>query len=86
MKKAYTKPEIVFEDFSLCTGIASGCEIIIDNQSSGSCGYQFEGGNGMTMFTHQAGTDVCNVPSEDDDKKNTFCYQNPISTNNIFNS
>ena len=26
MKKAYSKPDIVFEDFSLSTNIAAGCE------------------------------------------------------------
>lgn len=85
MKKTYVKPEIVFEDFSLCTAIAANCEIIIDNQSSGNCGYQYEGGFGATMFTQAAGSNVCSVPV-DDDVKNTFCYHVPIETNNIFNS
>ncbi len=85
MKKTYSKPEIYFEDFSLCTSIATNCEIKIDNQSEGTCGYAYEGGYGETMFTVMAGTQVCNLPV-DDDKENGFCYHIPVQSNNIFNS
>lgn len=85
MKKTYTKPEIVFEDFSLCTSIAANCEIIIDAPASGTCGYAYEGGNGQTMFTKQYATNVCNLQI-DDDENNGFCYHVPIESNNLFNS
>lgn len=85
MKKVYEKPEIMFESFILSTNIAAGCEIVIDNHSSGSCGYEYEGGSGTTMFTVALGEKICNIPI-DDDEKNTFCYHVPIQTNNLFNS
>ena len=84
MKKQYTKPEIMFEDFSLTENIASGCEIIVPTPNSGKCGYAYEGGNGATMFT----TTVtgCEDIQVDDDEANGFCYHDPISSNNLFNS
>lgn len=85
MKKAYSKPEIAFEDFTMSTSIAVGCEIKIEGQNSGNCGYKYDGGNGSTMFTVQAGTAVCNLPM-DDDETNGFCYHIPVEGNNMFNS
>lgn len=85
MKKTYTKPEILFESFSFSGNIAANCEIIVDGPSSGNCGYAYEGGGGSTMFTAALGTEICNIPV-DDDEKNGFCYHVPIETNNLFNS
>lgn len=85
MKKTYIKPEIVFEDFTVNTNIAAGCEIKIDNHSQGGCGYKYEGGHGETMFTTQAGTAVCNL-AVNDDENNGFCYNIPVQSINIFNS
>ena len=85
MKKTYVKPEIMFEDFTLCTSIAAGCEIIIPTPVSGTCGYAYEGGNGQTLFTAEMGDNVCNI-AIDDDKDNGFCYHVPVQTNNLFNS
>lgn len=84
MKKTYTKPEIMFEDFSLCTNIAAGCETVIDNPSRDACGYPIEGLPNRFLFidTVQACTDKIN-----DDKRDGFCYHIPIDdTNNLFNS
>ena len=36
MKKAYSKPQILFDSFELSQSIALGCEMI-SNQSKGSC-------------------------------------------------
>lgn len=85
MRKTYTKPEIMFEDFSLCSSIAAGCEIIVDGPNSGNCGYAYEGGGGQTLFTELAGTKVCNI-AIDDDESNGFCYHVPVESNNLFNS
>lgn len=85
MKREYRKPEIMFEDFTLSTNIASGCELKINNQVSGTCGYPYEGGGGTTLFTAAAGSDVCNIPIEDS-ASNGFCYHVPIDTYNVFNS
>lgn len=85
MKKVYAKPEIVFENFSLSTNIAANCEIPVRTFNAGGCGYAYEGGNGETMFTAQAGTNVCNIPVNDDES-NGYCYHTPVEGNNMFNS
>lgn len=85
MKKTYVKPEIMFEDFTLCTSIATGCEIVIPTPVSDTCGYAYEGGNGQTMFTKQVAQDVCFI-QVDDDEGNGFCYHVPVEGNNMFNS
>ena len=85
MKKEYSKPEIAFEDFTMSTSIAVGCEIIISTPNSDTCGYAYEGGYGQTMFTEAAGTTVCNL-AVDDDETNGFCYHVPVEGNNMFNS
>ena len=83
MKKAYTKPDIMFEDFSLSESIASGCEIILDTQARGNCGYAYEGGFGSTLFIDDS--TGCDVPTMDD-KNNGFCYHDPLSSIILFNS
>ncbi len=85
MKKEYSKPEIAFEDFTMSTSIAIGCEIKIEGHSSNTCGYKYEGGGGATMFTTQVATDVCNL-QVNDDETNGFCYHVPVEGNNLFNS
>ena len=84
MKKVYSKPEIVFEDFSLSSSIAS-CEIEVEGPSQGICGYKYEGGFGQTIFTSELGTSICNMPV-DDDINNGFCYYIPVDNKNLFNS
>lgn len=41
MKKAYMKPEILFEDFSLSQSIAAGCEEKTNTPSQEQCGFEF---------------------------------------------
>ena len=41
MKKAYMKPEIIFEDFSLSQNIAADCEEKINNPSQETCGIEY---------------------------------------------
>jgi hypothetical protein len=44
MKKVYTKPEIMFEDFTLSTNIAGDCEGEFVNATKGSCAVTGTGG------------------------------------------
>ena len=82
MKRTYTKPEIVFEDFTLSTNIAAGCEVKIDTQAQGNCGYEF---GGMVLFLN--GIAGCSDEIEDDGSRfNGLCYHNPTDLNNLFNS
>ena len=41
MKKAYAKPEIIFESFSLSQNIAAGCEVQTDTPSRNQCGLEW---------------------------------------------
>lgn len=41
MKKAYSKPEIVFENFSLSQNIAGDCEVKTNTPARGQCGIEF---------------------------------------------
>lgn len=82
MKKQYTKPEIVFEDFSLCTSIAAGCERIINNPAAAQCGLIW--GFGVIFVTDVTGClkKVVDGSPECD----SICYHVPFDTNNVFNS
>lgn len=84
MKKTYTKPEILFESFSFSGSIAGDCEVIVPTPNSGTCGYQPEGLN-YKIFIN--GVSECMAGQViNDDVSNGFCYHNPITTNNLFNS
>lgn len=46
MKKVYSKPEIMFECFTVCTNIAANCDIINSNPSiKETCSYASAFGN-----------------------------------------
>lgn len=79
MKKAYEKPAIIFEDFSLSTSIAAGCEFINDLQSQGTCGYPTRNG---IIFT----TEITGCKYHESDVNDSLCYHVPSDDYNIFNS
>lgn len=78
MKKAYTKPEIIFDDFSLATTIAAGCAVQTNTPSWNMCGYSFGGQN---LFL--SGIAACTNQVEDGD---WGCYHVPTDTTKLFNS
>lgn len=83
MKKTYSKPEIMFENFSLSTNIAAGCELTTNLPSVNECGYPTRGGNVFLVTI----TGCTYTPPEDsDDMYNGFCYHTPAETNNLFSS
>ena len=83
MKKAYLKPEIIFEDFTLNENIAgNNCEVRINNQTLNVCGFP-HGTGGETLFVDEL--DACSF-KVDDDINNGFCYHIPMDTANLFNS
>jgi len=82
MKKQYSKPDIMFESFSLCTNIASGCEHGT-NFTYGVCGYEFT--DEIYIFTTEVSG--CNRKIEDGSSRfDGICYHNPSDLNNIFQS
>lgn len=81
MKKLYSKPEIMFEDFTLSENIAGDCERKVGNPSKDQCAYESTGG--ITTFTATlTGCDF--TPS--DGMADGFCYHIPDADHNLFNS
>lgn len=84
MKKAYTKPEIIFESFVLNTNIAGDCQVIVNTQTEGQCGYLPDRDpTGIHIFTEGIGG--C-VRTEADDGNNGVCYHVPGDAPDLFNS
>ena len=82
MRQQYSKPDILFEDFSLSSGIAAGCEEIINTAYSGQCAMKF---GDMMVFV--SSVSACTDPVADGSPNyNGLCYHVPIDTKNIFNS
>ena len=82
MKKVYEKPEIVFENFSLSTSIAAGCEKTTALQYGGTCGIRW---GHSTIFTSDV--DQCSTKVIDGDTAyNGLCYHVPNADYNVFNS
>ena len=86
MKKAYQKPEIMFENFTLSTNIAGDCEgEPVNNATRGTCGVPGSGGD----FLFSEKVSGCTLDWEllnGADDYNGFCYHNPTEYNNLFNS
>lgn len=84
MKKAYSKPHILFEDFTLSTNIAGDCEIDTDTKSNNDCGLNFSGV--MVFLTGMGGCSGIQVDNVGGDGEfNKICYHVPYGQN-LFNS
>lgn len=87
MRKTYSKPDIVFENFAISTNIAGDCESIVGNPAKGTCAVL--GTGGIDMFDGTVGA-VCVFKPEDmggvKDQWDGFCYHVPTEYNNLFNS
>lgn len=85
MKKTYSKPQIMFEAFTLSTNIASGCGVITKLPGEGTCGFTPERWpSDVIIFT----TDMnCNTAPEDTEFDG-LCYDNPSAGTgmNLFTS
>ena len=85
MKKFYTKPEIMFDSFTLSTNIAGDCEEKMNLPSNSSCGLDF---SGLMVFLDGMGgctnIKVDNVGG--DGEFNGICYHVPSGDKNLFNS
>ena len=84
MKKHYNKPEIMFEDFTISTNIAAGCERKTNTPYAGTCAYEVKFGKGTTNFFLESITACTTV--ESDGEYDGFCYHTPTDGNNLFNS
>ncbi len=91
MKKNYSKPEILFEDFSVSCNIAAGCEAETNHELY-SCGYYvqsmranvFMSTVGACKYTEVNSTVTIDATGEA--SFNGICYHVPSDTNNVFTS
>ena len=82
-KRLYNKPEIVFEDFSLSTNIALGCDVKTHTPAAEKCGIEMTPGSGQIVFiSEETG---CNYHYADG-AFNEICYYVPYETSELFNS
>ena len=82
MKKTYTKPEIIFEDFTASTNIAAGCEGPAVGHAKDSCFIQ--GTGNIRIFDD--GMNQCEYTPFPGDPYDGYCYHTPTDSNNLFNS
>ena len=73
----------MFEDFTLSTNIAAGCEVIVEGANAGTCGMEY---GTMVLFQEEITGCKRKVPLDDDGSYNGMCYHVPIENNNLFNS
>lgn len=90
MKKAYVKPVIMFESFSLSTNIAGDCErqlssfgVDATNTDFNSCGIFFESKGVVFSGTWGGCEEKVYDPSG---SWNTICYDVPSESYNLYNS
>ena len=90
MKKNYTKPQIIFENFSMSTNIAGDCEVKANtNNNYDSCGHLYGDvilfGTDLTGCTKYGsfGRPIAPNTGLTDDG---ICYHVPSESSNIFNS
>jgi hypothetical protein len=79
MKKIYSKPDVLFDSFSLCSSIAS-CEVEATFRRD-VCGVEMA--IGVIMFTDSTGS--CNWKQEDGEYDG-LCYHVPLEAYNVFSS
>ena len=82
MKKRYTKPAIVFEDFTLSVAIAS-CEVKTNTPAKMQCGYEVDDGWDISVL-FVSGVQVCTTV-EAEGAYDGICYHT-FANNNLFNS
>lgn len=82
MKKLYSKPGIVYEDFSICTHIAKTCDVELGTFAQDECGGYNLGSLNIFINGAQAGCDF----EVEDDPMNGICYHVPINGMKLFNS
>ena len=86
MKRAYARPAIIYEDFSLSTSIAN-CEVKTNLPSYQSCGLTLPG-VGSVFVSGNTGCrlrpTVLNPANPSDEIYNGVCYHVPYENNNLF--
>lgn len=88
MKKVYTKPEIMFESFTLSASIAGDCGTKTNTPSQGNCAYGEDTDFGVAIFTDAVTACVYKESNDGsaDGIFNGICYHVPTEGMNLFNS
>lgn len=91
MKKAYKKPEIMFESFASSTNIAGNCKEQVGSPSRETCAYVVEAGRNTYYLFSASIPNVCKTSEADMDDwvldiYNSFCYHIPEGLTPLFNS
>ena len=80
MKKVYSKPVIIYDDFRLSANIAAGCADPTNTPSEGMCGVTVDGAG--TVFI----TGVTGCEYKESDGTYSICYHIPTDETRLFNS
>ena len=91
MKKQYSKPGIIIEEFKMAESIAVACAGVgpggdggslgnATHSSKGSCGWNVGG------IVYWTAAPTCNEIREIDYVLNKYCYNNPVAGMSIFSS
>lgn len=83
MKREYSRPEILFDSFQLCTTIAGSCEFDTETKSQGDCYVDF---GEYKVFTSQVAGCRRYGMIVDSGIFNGYCYHVPVNGQNVFNS
>ena len=82
MKSIYVSPEIMYEDFSLSTNIAAGCEVYVGTPSPGQCTIML---GPKPLFDSDNIGGICET-TPPPGKYDSACYHVPEENYNLFNS
>lgn len=83
MKKAYSAPDITFEDFSLSMNISAGCEKIVTTLQQFSCAVNYP----MVGMIFTDAVEACKIQITDGSAMgNYYCYHVPTDDKNVFTS
>lgn len=84
MKKQYSKPVIIIDDFTMAQNIATNCGNAGGNKHNHadkfSCSWDIDG---MTVFTDE---NICEYALEPDESFGDICYNNPDGGTSVFGS
>lgn len=85
MKKTYSKPEILFESFTMNISIASSCTEPFGSPGRGTCAIP---GNfpGWDLFNTTIEGSACQVDGDENEKYNGLCYHVPTADAKYFAS
>lgn len=85
MKKIYSKPEILFESFTMNTNIAADCEVTFRHYARNTCAIPGSA-PGFSLFNDSDHGGACDIQGGEAETYNGFCYHVPVPEKNLFNS